>query len=86
MPADAAAAQRLLPVAPAPGRDGGPRAGGLTRRRDCATVAWTPALARPASGAYRQALAARHRLRAMLLGVDVGGTFTDAVLVAMTGA
>ena len=51
VPADAAAAQRLLPLAPAPRRDrGDPR-----RRVDSPP---------------------------MLLGVDVGGTFTDAVVAA----
>ena len=55
LPAHAAAAQRLLPLPPAPRRHRGPRA--------------------------RGSLKPRRRLPRMLLGVDVGGTFTDAVLV-----
>ena len=69
LPADAAASQRLLPVAPAPRRDRGGRA--------------SAALGSAASvraGAQARPSAARVGLRAMLLGVDVGGTFTDAVL------
>src|SRR5215213_5529811 len=58
VPADAAAAQRLLPVAPALGRD---RRGARRRLRVNPLI-----------------------VPAMLLGVDVGGTFTDAV-VAVAG-
>src|ERR1700694_4535311 len=85
VPAHAAAAQRLLPIAPAPRRDRGARgaAGSLNKtffiygapHSRGLFLLWPPALDREPSAQHR-ALG----FSFMLLGVDVGGTFTDAVL------
>ena len=82
----AAAAQRLLPVAPAPRRDRGHGPGGIRGPGARPAVETAGALDERAERAVfssrlvRDGHANGRDNQRMLLGVDVGGTFTDAVL------